>query len=310
MKRIICSVGAGLLLFALYWILGFFYVAAITNILFRFEFVNETQWFWIAFSGGIAVAIIALGITIAVLSSEKKTKIGNWWGQNYPTLLLYYVISAIFFISVRKEIIWKFDEMKDVLSLEWTIFGISIAIFLVWNILIIEYLKKHKPNIPQKADTFNLIKYIGEKGKFHSRASQLLNTVILLMANLIVLIVTTTIVHISACDVTIVSQNATVFSYYLCTNTILRLFLDILVPLNEEKKLMLQNTKVTTQDINYQNLVDDKIKKALTTMEEIEKLDNISDEQKKEIYSELIKNVAGMADNYPATLLEEGTQSE
>ena len=208
-------------------------------------------------------------------NTKKKNRFVNWLSMHSSKQVLFTVIFILGLSSLERNVIWTLDELKDVISLEWSIFSISITIFLVWNVLILDYLKRKKPQCPYDSFPTYTWRYIQNKGKFYEKASSLFSSVSLLTVNLISLIVATAMTYISNTGITIWNQNVSIFSFFLCTNTIISLFLDILKPLNEEKSSMLQETKVTGKDIDLQNEIDSQISRTLMLLEEVDKLNNI-----------------------------------
>ena len=195
---------------------------------------------------------------------------------------------------MKSEVIWSFEEMKDAVSLEWTIFGLSVTIFLVWNVLILQYLKDKRPKKTNDAGLLQKRRFIKDKADFYHRASVTFNTVTLLTINLFVLIITTAIVYIIKDDISLWNQNIVIFCFYFGTNTIIQLFLDILQPLNEDKKYILKETRVSNDEIKIQNEIDDQISEIITTWNTLEKVESIDEEQKKLIKAELIYKLVGI----------------
>lgn len=148
--------------------------------------------------------------------------------------------------------------------------------------------KNGKPEPPSKLMPIKIWRYIKDKEQFFTTANILFNTISLLTVNLLVLIISTTLVYISIHEITILGQNVVTLSFYFCTNTMIELFLDILKPLSEEKKRLLDDTRVTDADIGFINEIDEYTKKLLAAMEWIEKSDNFNQEQKQRAFSVLL----------------------
>ena len=246
----------------------------------RFGVLDASKCTCLATVFGVVLSCLILVYIIVWVNSSKKTKLDNWLSLNCPKLLLYHIISSITFISIKSEIIWSFEEMKDTVSLEWTIFGLSVTIFLVWNVVILQYLKDKKPKKINDAGLLQKRRFIKDKTDFYHRASVTFNTITLLTINLFVLIVTTAIVYIIKDTISLWNQNIVIFCFYFCTNTIIQLFLDIVQPLNEDKKSILKDTKVSNDEIKIQNEIDDQIGEIITTWNTLEKVESIDEEQK------------------------------
>lgn len=235
-------------------------------------------------------AIVASIYTGSRIKSERATRFGNWLSNNTAKLCLYYVIANIFFISIRSEVVWTQEEIKNLVSLEWTIFGISIAIFLVWNVLVVGKLRDSKPQKPTELSSLSTLKYISEKGSFYGNVTMLFMTVSMLTCNLVLLTLATTFVYMGSNDLMILKQAVVTLTLYFSTNTILELFMDIVKPLNEEKKAWLQETKVTNTDVETQNRIIEKSNKTFIAIDEVAQLPHLSEEEKQRITMELLRD--------------------
>ena len=114
------------------------------------------------------------------------------------------------------------------------------------------------------------------------------STVTLLTINLVALILATASAYLSVDNITIIIQNIVYFSFLLCTNTVLQLFLDILQPIKEEKRELLKGMEVTAEDVELSNKIQEEAKEVLAFLERIDRLDNISGEEKFRIKSGLL----------------------
>ena len=180
-------------------------------------------------------------------------------------------------------------DVKDLISLEWTIMGISITVFLIWNVVTIEYLEKSKPIKPNNSSQFRQWWYIREKESFYSEATQLLNNLYLLLINLLCLCCTTGYIYIANSPLTIFSQNIVIWVLFLCTNTIIALILDILKPFNKKKKAILNEAKITNEDLELQNTFNEETENMYLTIETIKKLRSIDEKEKNKLIFNLVK---------------------
>lgn len=278
------------LLIIVIFVMAFFYSFAFLNIFHKLNILSDNKLLWGSLGIAILVIIIVYVYMFINIKSNKKTRFGNWVTQNTYRFILYYVISYIFFVSFRVEVTYDVSELKNIISLCWTILSISITIFLVWNVLILQYLKKKQPQKNKNMGSIQKYIYIDQKRKFFDSASTLFSTITLLTINLFALAISTSIVHIVNVEVPVLKQNIVLLSFYLSINTIFQLFIDILVPLTEEKKLILKDMKATAEDVNLQNEIDDKLEKTEIAIKEIEKLNNIDAEQKNKIIRELLSD--------------------
>ncbi len=285
-KLIIIGLHFVLLVFALFF--SFLYFFLFFNILIEFDLLVDIVGFVMSIALSFAFSIFILLYVIIRFNSQKRTKFSNWLLMNYPKLILYYIISLICFAAIKSEIVWSFEELKEVLSLEWSIFGISIAIFLVWNIVILEYIKKKKPIIPSGKSPIKKMKYIKEKGEFYQDASILFNSVALLVVNLFVILMATSSVYLVGHGINLLNQNIVIISLFFCTNTLLSLFIGILRPLKEEKKEILKSSKISNEEVQLENEIQDKIAKVSIALYQIKNSALFTEEEKTEISKKLV----------------------
>ena len=145
-------------------ILTFVFVNTIIICLQKFISLNSTITFLILMGTCVIASIIFIISKIVKSHRKKRTKLSFWFTNNFPKLLLYYTILLFLFLSISNTPIWDINEVHEVLSIEWTIFGLSIAIFLVWDVIYINYLKKKQPYatdkyylMPEKNDSFAFV---------------------------------------------------------------------------------------------------------------------------------------------------------
>lgn len=279
---------------------------AILNVFYEFELITEkVLWMCLLFAS-ICFAIICSIIAAVLLRAEKKTKLGNWLAINTAKLTLAYLLLTIFFLSIKSELVLTIADIKEIILLGWTIFGISVGIFLIWNVVVMDYLEKRKPHKPTSSFPTKTWRYIQEKGNFYSYATMLLNNINLLLVNLVVLVFVTVFVYVTYRKASVFSQSVTILMLLLCTNSIVGLLFDILKPFNEKKKLMLRETKVTDEDIDLQNKIDKESEITLSAIEAVEKMKNVSEDVKTTVIDGLLNDFS----NKFGKTLEETSQTK
>ena len=264
--------------------------AAFLSVFSEFGLITNKTVFSTAGIASFLSSVVVFVYTISRIRSERTTKFENWLSNNISKLCLYYVIANFFFVSIKSEVVWSHDEIRNLVSLEWTILSISIAIFLVWNALIVNKLKDSKPQKPTELSSLSTLKYILEKGTFYGNATMLFMSINMLTCNLVLLTIATTLVYLGSNDFMILKQAVVTLALYFSTNTILELFMDILRPLNAEKKALLKETKVTNADVETQNRIIEKSNKTFTAIDEIAQLPHLSADEKQRITRELLRD--------------------
>jgi hypothetical protein len=230
-------------------VLTFFFMASLLICISNFVNVSAKAWFW------CCVGIVIFSVVIAVLMVKKtkqfrETRFSFWLGKNSPKLLLSYFLTIFALVSIKSEPTWDASTVYDMLSLQWTIFGLSLTIFLVWNVIIVEFLKNMQPKEPDSSDLFQKYKLVLEKKSFSQEIETTFSTIVLLTINLFLLLLSTSLIYISAKYESIITQNILRFTFFFTTNSILCLFFDLLKPLKKDRAEMLKHNHVTKEDID------------------------------------------------------------
>lgn len=241
-------------LFVLTFVAVFFFVVLLVGSILicinKFVDLPGMVWFW---RGMMISAIVAFVGTVLIVRSTKRiteTNLSFWLGKNYPKLLLGYIIVVLTIGSINSQPIWDTDMVYEVLSLQWTIFGLSLTIFLVWNVIMVEFLKTKQPKASDSSSLYQKYALAQEKKTYTQEIDTTFNSVVLLTINLLLLLLSTTAIYISAKPESVVTQNILLCSFFFTTNSIVCLFMDILLPLKKDKAEMLKNNYVTKEDID------------------------------------------------------------
>lgn len=284
-------VGAFALHFFALFILAFLFWGATLICINNFVELTDWRWPWGVVGASTIVALIGTVLTIV----HSKTRIGEtsfsfWFHKNTAKIIIGYILFLIALISIRNESAWTTEAVYDILSLQWMIFGLSLTIFLVWNVIIVEFLKRKQPKESDSDDLLQKYKIVLEKHDFSQEVEVTYSTIILLTINLLLLLLSTSLIYIVAKPNSVLTQNILRCSFFLTTNSIIGLFLDIWKPLKKEKTEMLKNNNVTKSEINNA-LIDLLFQDVMERMKEEFGLDieKYTQEEKEELYSRFLK---------------------
>lgn len=243
------TIGLFAALFFVFFVLIFIFLAAILICINNFLELSDVIWFWRVV--GIS-AIVAFAGTLIVRSKKHigETTFSFWVHKNCSKIIVGYFLFLFALISVRNESIWTTVEVYDILSIQWTIFGLSLTIFLVWNVIIVEFLKGRQPQKHASDDLLQKHKIVLEKRAFSQEVEITYSTILLLTINLFLLLISTSLIYIIAKPNSVLTQNVLHCSFFFTSNSIACLFLDILKPLKKEKTEMLKNNNVTKSEID------------------------------------------------------------
>ena len=133
-----------------------------------------------------------------------------------------------------------------------------------------------------------------DKGNFFRSASIDFNSISLLIIDVLILIFATSSSYISSSEINLFNQNLAVIGFYFTSNTLLEFFLSILQPLKEDKNKILEGTKVSQEEVEEQNQIEEKTTRLLTALEEIASSTAFSEDEKDKIKHKLICDYCGI----------------
>lgn len=227
---------------------------------------------------GLVITFIYWCITYSKNKQGEITKLDNWMHNNIANILFVYTFTLIIFKSIKSAVFMSFSQLENFISLQWAIFGITITIFVVWNAVVLDPLKKRKPVMADKKTTINKNRYIAEKLDFYRESSLKFFSVTVVIVNLFVLLFATSSIYVISNESNLINQNLIVASFYFCSSALICVISDILQPLLKEKKSMLSETKVDSSEIMQLNEIQDTMAYAITLCAEIASIPDIPEE--------------------------------
>lgn len=179
----------------------------------------------------------------------KRSKLAFWLKKHVMKVLIFYFITMICIYNISPQAVMTAENVNNLLSTEWTMFGLSITIFLVWNVLIVSYFKNKQPTIDDKADYIEKYYYIRQKEAYNIEVEASFSSIILLGINVFLLICSSSLVYQLVMPEDVITQNCVRCTFYFSTNTILCLFIDILRPLLKDKADLIKESNVTKDEL-------------------------------------------------------------
>ncbi len=177
-------------------------------------------------------------------NKKKVVKLINIW---WPRIL---VVASVFFLLWQSNINGKelnYDQLKNVVDLQWVLFSISVAIYLFWHGYMLNYFARLTP----KFDNQNLLKfkeYVESKMTISQALSMSLLPAIFLLLNLFAILFSTFLIYVMEDDASDFVRSIVIFTLYLATNTLSCLFVDTVGNLFVEKKKLSDACKVTDDE--------------------------------------------------------------
>lgn len=241
------------LFFSTFSVISFFVVIFVGSVLICInKFVDLPGLVWFLRGLVISAVVAFVGAILMVRNTKRfrETKLSFWLRKNYPKLLLRYILFVLMISSINSQPIWASNVVSEVLSLQWTIFGLSLTIFLVWNVIMVEFLKTKQPKVSDSSSLYQKYTLALEKRTYTQEIDTIFSSVTLLTINLFLLLLSSTRIYISMKPGSIITQNILLCSFFFTINSIACLFIDILLPLKEDKKDLLKNNSITKSDID------------------------------------------------------------
>lgn len=228
------------------------------------------------------LSVIVVVYTELHLRRTKESRLSFWINKNTPNLVISYVMLCIVIFSTTNKATWETENIKEIVTVEWTIFGLSLTIFLVWNV-IIDYLRRKQPIAPKIADYVQTYDFLKNRQAFLFEIETSFATIVLLTANLFLLVFSTSFVYLGSKPESVLTQNIVRCTFYFTTNTIIMAFIEMLKPLRQEKAELKKANEVKKREFdtvrsfaNLQEMIDDHMKlineTATFTNEQKEKL--------------------------------------
>lgn len=268
----------------------------------RFKLISAIVCCLVSFSLSF---VFALTISIIKLINERKiaeTKLGIWYQKHKASFTLMCMLLFFFSTSISSEVAFTKEKLVNFVSIQWAMFAITVTMFIIWTGIISRFLKDREPRIDKKSTLEQELLYKLEKKSFYAEIMQKTTSLFFVLINALVLIITTGIVFIFQEEVTVLSQTAVIFSFYVTGNALLQILIDMTIPFMETSVELQINNDIKADEINF-SMFANAIK--LYVKEEVKKIiedKTLSTEEKEKQIDELKNNLEKAAKN----LVKEG----
>lgn len=323
-KEKLKTVFTGIVIYLAVLAFSFLFFFAICNALFTFDLIDAKQAVVIILAGTLLCAISFTIYDVHVVKKHGDVRSLFWLKQNATMVSFAIIIVIIICVSLTSKTIWSKEDIKDVISSQWVIFGISITIFVVWRVFVKEYLDKKKTSESRGKQNYReQFKVCSEGVELIGEANTFATTVILLAINVLFLVGATAFCYILNKPEDVFVQNITIISFYLCTNTLINTLFDILRPFLKERKYIKNMNKISKEDFDkleckanieqvledimnekYNNLLKNDEVKALvfdTFKETVDLFYDMYQAQRNDLHKELPQSIDDVNDNQEKT---------
>lgn len=230
-------------------ILAFILFFLIVYCLKRFVNVQSTTQLSVPIVCSLIVSSIVAIIEINHTRKLREGRLGFWLYQNLTKITFSYMCLVLFLISVAYTAGWTKDRVIDILLIEWTIFGITAAVFVVWKTLVFEYFRNKQPIASDKDSSFQRLELLFEKCALSNEIESSFFSTILLTISLCLLLTATTLAYMVNASELAVTQIIIRGSFYSLTNALFALFFDIVKQVKEDRDSLKEINKVTKEEL-------------------------------------------------------------
>lgn len=243
----------GLFICAFLGSLVFAFISIGAVFVFISNFIDISTLLWARCFVGLC-GFFAVVLSVLIVRNARrvcKSRFSFWLSRNFPKLFIGWFSLVLALFSAKGKPAWEVNTVYDILSLQWTIWGLSLAIFLVWDGIVIAYLKRNQPEELDPTNPFQKCRFLLRKESFLQEIESTFSSVIFLTVNLFLLLFSTIQIYLKAQPDSVFTQSVLYCSFFFTTNSIAGMFLDILKHLNREKSELIEINKVTKEDLNY-----------------------------------------------------------
>ena len=207
--------------FALCYLIGLIILIQISDLIFGLKNIRS-YWAVLIF---ILPTIISGIITFFLFKNKKRYILfenTKWLKFSFSLIII-----LAFMRSLKKELEIDLIYAKELLGFEWTMFSLTIALFLAWYLLVEKYLK----NEPLEDGTGRKrIENIVKKHSFYIDSFSYLLNGVLLCINFLCITFITGLIWVNQ-EISLFIQTCLYFDFFLTINTMQMIFNDIIIPI-------------------------------------------------------------------------------
>ena len=243
-KKIFITILKILGIFFLCYLICLIIIIQISYLIFGLENISS-YWAILIF---LLPTIIAGIITFFLFKNKKGYAIfGNtkWLKFSFSLIIIFAFIG-----SLKKELEIDLTYAKELLGFEWTMFSLTIALFLAWYLIVEKYLK----NEPIEDETGrNRIENIIKRHSFYINSFSYLLNGLLLFINFLGISFITGLIWVNQ-EISLFIQSCLFFDFFLTINSMQMIFNDIIIPIIV-KLFLTRKYKMTDEKITQEIVV-------------------------------------------------------
>lgn len=290
-KRIILVVIKYLFCYIACFFVGFSIVGFLNDIS-NTNLVIGTYWVL-----GIDI-IISLGVVIFLEYLERNqyetkfTVFISTYGIHFITVIS---IVVLCFSSIRVNHTIEFNILQNMLNLAWSIFGIVVTVYLVWKVIVPQFLDKLQPKNKESESIIEQHFRIRFKSNFIAVSSIYFSIEILFLFALVFLWLGTITIYLVDSTGNF-CQSVICIALQLCIFSIILFLITLYVSDGKSREIVKKN-KITDEDIKIEKNLKAIIEQLSANILNIYKNRNMSDKQKFDKFVTLLNTLSEVSES-------------
>ena len=237
--------------------------------------------FILIFLSGFTLYVIFL---IYPCVNRKENKLTRFINSHSGSFCFLFLLVMVVVMAIYNEKEYDKEKIANLINIEWVIFGISVGFFTIWHAIF----SSKKTNVitnPNKlvgTDRISAINVI--KGNIQDY-NNIIFPIVLLVVNVLFLIISTSMFYILD-TIDKVTVKCGIISFYLCTNTLLSVFLEVITPIIKAKIEYEEKYKNIKSDSDTNLLIQSIVEEAIIRFYD-DSLKDLGDEEKSQVMNEI-----------------------
>ena len=223
-------------------------------------------------------SIIGLAYVLCLIIMYKKEKFLLFIDDKISSIVSWFIIASLLSISFFYIDTIKIDDPINYISILWTIFAISVALFIYWCSIFISYINSTRFTDKHKIKGLEKIQLYSDVKIAKLRISNNQDVIIFILVNMIFICITTVFAFLRNVGETTLKYFITT-SFFLSTNTITLIIISIVSYYKDLRKQINETAKSIPDNF----LQDNEIFKEILIEEIEQKFPYIKEEEIKEI---------------------------
>ena len=247
----------------------------------------------------ITLLIVGLSVFVSLFiyqqTSDKKSSKPNLIDKfmpHYPLVVICFVIfDTILYsitISTRQENLFKIEELRSFITLQWVIFTIDVTVFLIWRTIILKGIIVDVPKHTKKdcSSLYHRMQYHHQCELVLAEFNRHTSSIILLITALFSIVVATTQAFMPNITEILYVQIISIISFSFCIIALIYLVPDMIIKLGNEMDRVKDSMSTPNEQIEDFSQTEEKYYLILDLLKNLDYAYN--EDQRKEVHAQLI----------------------